>query len=157
MSNREKQPNTISEEAINSNTQRGFNAEVALRQAIEELIFLREMVAGIAGGGGNLQRTRTLVEGQYLEAAGLPMSQFTESPSPKTQELTPLQKSLRSLGLAPDALAGLNEDQVQLVLKSSFRVASQIHHPDHGGDASRFRGAKESYDFLKDPTNRNNK
>jgi len=50
------------------------------------------------------------------------------------------------LGIASNATA----EQV----KSAFRNAARIHHPDRGGDPDRFQRVKEAYEILSDPGKR---
>jgi hypothetical protein len=156
----EFQPVPKSELIPNPETQRGFNAEVSLRQALDEIVYLRKLVSGSLGGAVSEERIRGLVEEKYLNPAGLPSYSRAENP-PTTSEakqqprpLSPQEKALKDLGLAPDILNELNEDQIQIVLRGGFRLSSQIHHPDHGGSADKFKSIKDSYDFLTDPKNR---
>jgi hypothetical protein len=51
-------------------------------------------------------------------------------------------KKLAQLGLPYDAGAG--------AVKSRFRELAKIHHPDHGGDADRFKWLAKVYDDLMD-------
>jgi hypothetical protein len=156
----ENQPISQKEVTTPLDSPRGFNAEVSLRQALDEIVSLRRHMAGALGGNVTEERVRELVEEKYLNPAGLPSYSRSENPTSSTSEskqpkiLTPREKALKDLGLAPDILEGLNEDQIQIVLRGGFRLSSQIHHPDHGGSADRFKAVKESYDFLADPKNR---
>ncbi|HHV60126.1 MAG TPA: DnaJ domain-containing protein [Clostridiaceae bacterium] len=51
-------------------------------------------------------------------------------------------KLLSSLGLPPDATISS--------IKSRFRELAKIHHPDHGGDSSKFIELFETYKKLMD-------
>lgn len=50
------------------------------------------------------------------------------------------------LGISPDS----TQDQVKL----AWRELARFHHPDRGGDPSRFTQIKDSYDVISDPSKR---
>ncbi|MBU1017666.1 J domain-containing protein [Patescibacteria group bacterium] len=58
------------------------------------------------------------------------------------------------LGLRPDAFEGLNEEQIQNLLKRHHRVYSHLHHTDKGGDLEKIKLLNEAYTFLINTKNR---
>jgi molecular chaperone DnaJ len=49
---------------------------------------------------------------------------------------------------------GLSKDASDDEIKKAFRRVAVEHHPDRGGDESKFKEANEAYEVLKDPAKR---
>lgn len=49
---------------------------------------------------------------------------------------------------------GLNKDASDDEIKKAFRRIAIEHHPDRGGDETKFKEANEAYEVLKDPAKR---
>lgn len=75
-----------------------------------------------------LQRVQTRAEGAALDPNGY----------------------YQALGIYPESLAGLNEDQILRTIKISYKAAAAINHPDQGGDTRTSQFINEAYDFLSD-------
>lgn len=60
----------------------------------------------------------------------------------------------RVLGIYPEDLAGLTEQQIQKMIKNGYRTAAAIHHPDQGGDTKRAQLINEAYEHLNDSVKR---
>lgn len=56
------------------------------------------------------------------------------------------------LGCAPDLIREFEKEpgKVDILVKSQYRVLSQIHHPDRAGDPERFKEIQEAYDTLSE-------
>jgi len=54
------------------------------------------------------------------------------------------------LGLNTTVLLGIPDEDVQILLQSSFKALSRLHHPDMGGNPRVFKLIKEAYESLKD-------
>ena len=49
---------------------------------------------------------------------------------------------------------GVSRNASQEELKKAYKKASMQHHPDRGGDESKFKEINEAYSTLKDPQKR---
>jgi molecular chaperone DnaJ len=49
-------------------------------------------------------------------------------------------------------ILGIGKDASADEIKKAFRKAAVEHHPDRGGDESKFKEVNEAYEVLKDPT-----
>ena len=52
------------------------------------------------------------------------------------------------------SILGVNKNASDKELKSAYKKASMQHHPDRGGDESKFKEINEAYSTLKDPHKR---
>ena len=51
-------------------------------------------------------------------------------------------------------ILGVNQQASPDDLKKAYKKASMQHHPDRGGDESKFKEINEAYSTLKDPQKR---
>jgi hypothetical protein len=56
----------------------------------------------------------------------------------------------------PYAVLGLSQDATPKQITAEYRALAKSSHPDHGGDAGKFRQVQEAYALLRDPTRRSN-
>ena len=49
---------------------------------------------------------------------------------------------------------GVSKNASQEELKKAYKKSSMQHHPDRGGDESKFKEINEAYSTLKDPVKR---
>jgi len=52
------------------------------------------------------------------------------------------------LGLNPNILMGLSDEEIQLLVRSQYRALQRIHHPDMGGDAKKSMEINSAYNAL---------
>lgn len=58
-------------------------------------------------------------------------------------------------GLDPNtAFINLSEEEIQMVLKSTYRLRAKLNHPDSGGKTVSMKEVNISYQKLKDPITR---
>jgi molecular chaperone DnaJ len=53
-------------------------------------------------------------------------------------------------------ILGVAKDADQEEIKKAYRTLSKEHHPDHGGDAEKFKELSEAYSVLSNPEKRQN-
>jgi DnaJ-class molecular chaperone len=51
-------------------------------------------------------------------------------------------------------ILGVSKTSTQEEIKKSYKKLAMQHHPDHGGDTTKFAEINEAYETLKDPTKR---
>ena len=51
-------------------------------------------------------------------------------------------------------MLGVSEDASNKEIKQAFKNLAKEHHPDRGGDTTKFKEANEAYDTLKDTKKR---
>ena len=62
-----------------------------------------------------------------------------------------LKNPFEIIGLNPQVIQNLSDSQIARILKSQKKVLQRIHHPDVGGDVTRFRRVTEAYEELQKP------
>lgn len=60
----------------------------------------------------------------------------------------------RVLGLHPESLTGISEEDAERRLKSAYRASSFIHHSDRGGSDNGMKLLNEAMEHLADPLKR---
>jgi len=54
----------------------------------------------------------------------------------------------------PYKILGVSEDADEKTIKKAYRTLAAEHHPDHGGDAEKFKKVAEAYSILSDDQKR---
>lgn len=62
-----------------------------------------------------------------------------------------MRNPFRALGIAPEGLRGLNDEQIRNLVQTNYRFWAKIYHPDMGArkSSAKFKQVQAAYDELK--------
>lgn len=132
---------------------------------LEDEIYIRETIRGWVKDSEHNPRPETYIDHEYSRNMDLEVklrlaNETIRSANKRIEELKSSKYSnpdFEIFGLDSNtAFIGLSEEEIQMVLQSTYRLRAKLNHPDSGGETENMKAINIAYLRLKDPNTRGN-